>query len=179
MTKYQTIFEYLESTFPNAKTELEYTTDIQLVVAVMLSAQTTDKQVNKVTKNLFTHIQTAQDIVEMGIEKLTAAISSVNLYKTKAKHIRETAHLIAANHEKIPETEAELLKLPGIGIKTAKVVLHILYQHPVIAVDTHVHRVANRLGIVATTTAEQTSKLLEKRIPKQYKPIAHHCLILF
>lgn len=179
MSKYSRIFEYLQKLFPNAKTELNYSNDFQLLVAVMLSAQTTDKQVNKVTEKLFIDIKQAGDILNDSLENFTKRINSVNLYKTKAKHIYQTAELINKVWWKIPNTEIELLKLPGVGEKTAKVILHILFKQAVIAVDTHVHRVSNRLWIVNTKSAEQTSKLLEKRIPKQYKPIAHHVLIFF
>ena len=179
MSKYKEIFEYLISLFPDAETELHYTTSFQLLVAVMLSAQTTDKQVNKVTEKLFFRLKEPDDVIQRSLEDLTKSISSVNLYKTKAKHIRETAKILEAWWSLIPQTENELIKLPGVWVKTAKVILHILYKRPVIAVDTHVHRVCNRLWIVNTKMAEQTSKLLEKRIPKEYKPIAHHSLILF
>lgn len=179
MSKYDNIFQYLEGLFPNAKTELNYNTDFQLLVAVMLSAQTTDKQVNKVTEHLFKIIKEPQDVINLWIEKLTTAVSSVNLYKTKAKHIFETAEILKTRNNHIPEREKEIIKLPWVGIKTAKVILHILYNQPLIAVDTHVQRVSNRLWIVNTKLPEQTSKELEKKIPKQYKPIAHHCLIFF
>jgi endonuclease-3 len=115
----------------------------------------------------------------MWITKLTKSISSVNLYKTKAKHIFETAKLLSQQNNIIPNTFEELIKFPGVWEKTAKVVLHVLYKQWVIAVDTHVHRVANRLGIVKTNSPLQTSKLLEKRIPKQYKDIAHDTIVLF
>ena len=179
MSIYKEVFSYLQELFPDARTELHYTTDFQLLMAVILSAQTTDKQVNKVTDWLFKIIKEPEDIIKRDIEILTERIRSVNLYKTKAKHIYETAQLLSKIGWKIPDSEKELTKLPWVWEKTAKVILHILYKQPVIAVDTHVHRVCNRLWIVMTNNAGQTSKLLEKRIPKQYKPIAHHVLILF
>lgn len=176
---FKTIFSYLEQLFPNADTELNYETPFQLLIAVMMSAQTTDKQVNKVTDKLFQTIYQPEDVLKMGHATFEQAIKSVNLYRGKAKHIYQTSELLAAKKGKIPKTEAELVKLPGVGEKTAKVVLHVLYKKPVIAVDTHVHRVCNRLGIVKTTTPLQTSKLLETTIPNEYKSIAHHCMILF
>lgn len=179
MSKYTTIFEYLQELFPEAKTELHYTNDFQFLIAVMLSAQTTDTQVNKTTDKLFLVIKEPDDIAKMWIIKLTKAISSVNLYKTKAKHIFETAKLLSQQNNIIPNTFEELIKFPGVWEKTAKVVLHVLYKQWVIAVDTHVHRVANRLWIVKTNSPLQTSKLLEKRIPKQYKDIAHDTIVLF
>lgn len=176
---FKTIFSYLEQLFPNADTELNYETPFQLLIAVMMSAQTTDKQVNKVTDKLFQTIYQPEDVLKMGHAAFEQAIKSVNLYRGKAKHIYQTSELLAAKKGKIPETEAELVKLPGVGEKTAKVVLHVLYKKPVIAVDTHVHRVCNRLGIVKTNAPLQTSKLLETTIPNEYKSIAHHCMILF
>lgn len=173
------IFEILSSQFPDAKTELNYENGFQLLIAVIMSAQTTDKQVNKVTSSLFQKIKKPEDIITMGLETFEKEIKSIGLYKSKAKNIFMTSQILATQNWIIPHTEAELIKLPGVGEKTAKVVLHVLFEEPVIAVDTHVHRVCNRLGIVKTTTPLQTSKLLEIRIPDRYKRIAHHSLILF
>ena len=198
MSKYNIIFSYLKKLFSNTDTELSYNNEFQLIMAVILSAQTTDIQVNKVTSKIFNKIKVPQDIITIWQSKLERSISSINYYKTKSKHLfRLAQHLIDKkglnelwikkinsyqgenNAYFIPTTIKDLQKLPWIGEKTAKVIAHVLFQLPVIAVDTHVHRVCNRLWIVSTKTAEQTSKLLEKRIPKQYKPIAHHSLILF
>lgn len=172
------IFDYLKELYPNPKTELDYSTDFQLLVAVILSAQTTDKQVNKVTKNLFKKIKKPEDILIMGFEKFKKTISSVNYFNGKAKYIYETAKKLVEIW-KIPDDLIELQKLPGVWIKTAKVILHVLYDMPFIAVDTHVHRVTNRLWLVKTNEPEKTSELLEKIVPDKYKPIAHHSLILF
>lgn len=179
MSKYSIIFTYLQELFPVAKTELNYTTDFQLLVAVMLSAQTTDKQVNKTTAKLFQIVKKPKDLVDLWLEQFTETIRSVNLYKTKGRHIFATAQMLVKQKNKIPETMPELMIFPGVWEKTAKVVLHILYNQWVIAVDTHVHRVANRLWIVKTNSPLQTSKLLEKSIPKQYKDIAHDTIVLF
>ncbi|AHB41297.1 hypothetical protein P148_SR1C00001G0505 [candidate division SR1 bacterium RAAC1_SR1_1] len=198
MSKLKQIFTYIKRLFPDPKTELIYNMPFQLVVAVILSAQTTDIQVNKATSNLFKNIYTPQNIIQIGQSKLIKSISSINYYKTKGKNIFLLSKLIVDSKkvkdlgiEKwntyedknniyfIPNTIEGLKKLPGIGEKTAKVVAHVLFGAPVIAVDTHVHRVCNRLGIVSTKTPEQTSKLLENIIPKQYKSIAHHSIILF
>ena len=176
---YDIIFSYLEELFPNADTELHFNTPFQLLVAVILSAQTTDKQVNKVTDKLFQTIKEPQDILNMGLKKFEKSINSINLYRNKAKYIYKTSEILALKNWEIPKTEEELIKLPWVWEKTAKVVVYVLYKKPVIAVDTHVHRVCNRLWIVQTKTALQTSKLLEERIPSQYKLIAHHCIILF
>lgn len=176
---FKTIFSYLKQLFPNADTELNYETPFQLLVAVILSAQTTDKQVNKVTATLFQMIKQPEDVITLGYFSFEQAIKSIGLYKSKAKNIFETSELLIAKKGRIPKTEKDLMKLPGVGEKTAKVVLHVLYKKPVIAVDTHVHRICNRLGMVQTKTPLQTSKLLETIIPNKYKQIAHHCMILF
>ena len=179
MSKYDIIFTYLQELFPVAKTELHYTTEFQLLVAVMLSAQTTDKQVNKTTAKLFQVVKKPQDLLDLWLEQITENIRSVNLYKTKGRHIFATAQMLVKQKNKIPNTMIELMKFPGVWEKTAKVILHILYNQWVIAVDTHVHRVANRLWIVKTNSPLQTSKQLETKIPKAYKDIAHDTIVLF
>lgn len=173
------IFSYFMEMFPNAETELHYTNLFQLLVVVALSAQATDKQVNKVTASLFQKIQKPDDILQMGFENFEQSIKSIGLYKSKAKNLRKTAEILASRWWIIPDTEAELVKLPWVWEKTAKVILHVRFHQPVIAVDTHVHRICNRLGIVQTKAPLQTSKLLETAIPNQYKQIAHHAMILF
>lgn len=182
------IFDYLKELFPDPETELHYSTPFQLVVAVMLSAQATDLQVNKVTEILFKNIKTSEDLLTMGLSQFEQAISSINYYKTKAKHIYETAKIIAKNCKKsskidkncwIPNTLEELMKLPGIGVKTAKLILHCVYGQLHIAVDTHIHRVSNRLGLVETNDPKKTSDQLEILIPNIYKEHAHHALVLF
>ncbi len=198
MSTMKTIFYYYKELFPNPETELVYNNPFQLIISVILSAQTTDIQVNKITKNLFKIIKNPKNIIDLWKEKLTKSISSINYYKTKSKHIFLLSNIII-NKKKldnlwikkykiyeeesvkyfIPNTIEWLQKLPWVGEKTAKVIAHVLFKLPVIAVDTHVHRVCNRLWIVSTKTPEQTSKLLEKVIPKIYKPIAHHSIILF
>lgn len=198
--KLKQIFDYLKELFPAPETELHYSTPFQLVVAVMLSAQATDKQVNKVTEKLFQKVKTPDDVVSLWCKNFEKSISSVNYYKSKAKHIFETAKLLGKH--KIPDNLEELMKLPGIGIKTAKLIAHVLYAKPFIAVDTHIHRVANRLWLVKspikssthfvdtpsfrkedkqsrTRSPEETSEQLEKLIPDAYKDIAHHGLVLF
>lgn len=186
------VFEALREKYENATTELVYTTNFQLLVAVILSAQTTDKQVNKITEKFFDTIKTPHDLLKVKPERREKMISWVNYYKTKAKNIYATAKILSEEweknlteksktktHYKIPDTLEELMKLPWVGEKTAKVILHVLYDQPVIAVDTHVHRVANRLWLVKTSTPLKTSAHLEKIIPKHYKTFAHHALILF
>ena len=194
---YDQIFTKLLKLFPNPDTELNFNTPFQLLIAVILSAQTTDRQVNVVTDKLFTKIKNPNDIVRMSEEELATHISSVNYYKMKAKHIKQTAQwLIELLKDKskltqneqeclkkywyyLPESIEWLTKLPWVWEKTAKVILYVRYKHDLIAVDTHVHRVANRLWIVKTSEPLETSKKIEKVVPKKWKRIAHHSLILF
>ena len=200
MTKknYDEIFTKLLELFPNPDTELNFETPFQLLIAVMLSAQTTDRQVNVVTDKFFTKVKEPNDVLKMTEEKLAQQVSSVNYYKMKAKHIRESAQKLIeltknkkiklTKNEKecldkygyyLPESIEWLTKLPWVWEKTAKVVLYVRYKHDLIAVDTHVHRVANRLWIVKTNEPLETSKEIEKVVPKKWKKIAHHSLILF
>lgn len=199
MTKkdYDEIFTKLLKLFPNPDTELNFETPFQLLVAVMLSAQTTDRQVNVVTDKLFLKVKNPNDVLKMTEEKIAKQVSSVNYYKMKAKHIRESAEILVelAKGQKnltkwekecldkygyyLPESLEWLTQLPWVGEKTAKVILYVRYKHDLIAVDTHVHRVANRLWIVKTNEPLETSKEIEKAIPKKWKRIAHHSLILF
>ena len=200
MTKidYDELFQKLLQLFPNPDTELNFKTPFQLLIAVILSAQTTDKQVNVVTDKLFLKIKEPKDIIAIPEDKLAKKISSVNYYKIKAKHIKETAQQLInlsqnsktklTKNEKecldkywyyLPESIEWLIKLPWVWEKTAKVFLYVRYKHDLIAVDTHVHRVANRIWIVKTNEPLETSKEIEKVIPKKRKRIAHHSLILF
>lgn len=199
MTKkdYDEIFTKLLELFPNPDTELNFETPFQLLIAVMLSAQTTDRQVNVVTDKLFLKVKEPNDVLKISEEKLAKQVSSVNYYKMKAKHIKESAEILVelAKNKKnltkwekecldkygyyLPESLEWLTKLPWVGEKTAKVILYVWYKHDLIAVDTHVHRVANRLWIVKTNEPLETSKEIEKAVPKKWKRIAHHSLILF
>jgi endonuclease III len=138
------IFTYLKELFPNPETELHYSTPFQFVVAVMLSAQATDVQVNKVTEKLFKKIKNPEDLLAIGFPSFKKAVNSINYYQTKAKHIRETAKLLK-QRKKIPSNLDKLMELPGVGVKTGKLIAHVLYDKPFIAVDTHIHRVSNRL----------------------------------
>ena len=173
------IFQTLDKLYPNADTELKFWNNFQLILAVVMSAQTTDKQVNKVTESLFKIIKTPQDVITMWLDKLTKSISSINYYKNKAKHIYELSKMLDKEPELLCPDLEKLQKLPGVWIKTAKVVSYVLFWSKVIAADTHVHRVANRLWLVNTKTPEKTSETLEKIVPDEYKEIAHHTLILF
>ena len=173
------IFQTLDKLYPNADTELKYFNDFQLVLAVVMSAQTTDKQVNKVTGPLFQVIKTPQDIIKMWLDKFTESISSINYYKNKAKYIYELSKMLDKDPTLLCPDLEKLQKLPWVWIKTAKVISYVLFGSKVIAVDTHVHRVSNRLWLVKTQTPEKTSQELEKVVPDKYKETAHHTLILF
>lgn len=173
------IFQTLDKLYPNADTELKYFNDFQLVLAVVMSAQTTDKQVNKVTESLFKKIKTPQDVIKMWLDGLTKSISSINYYNNKAKHIFELSKMLDQDSSLLCPDLEKLQKLPWVGIKTAKVISYVLFGSKVIAVDTHVHRVSNRLWLVKTQTPEKTSQELEKVVPDKYKETAHHILILF
>ncbi len=199
MNKIDKIFAYLKELFPHPGTELHYSTPFQFVVAVMLSAQATDVQVNKVTDKLFKKINTSEDLLTMGFADFERSINSINYYHSKAKHIFATAKIIQnaefrmqnkTYKDWIPDTLEKLMELPWVGVKTWKLIAHVLYDKPFIAVDTHIHRVSNRLGILLPLTSykikgakvfspEKTSELLEKRIPGKYKDLAHHALVLF
>lgn len=176
-------FEALQRMYPENDTELIRNTPWQLLVAVILSAQTTDKQVNKVTKWFFDKIKTPYDVVRLNPKERYTYIKSVNYAPTKAKNIYTTAQILTNNKKApqytIPKNLEKLMALPGVGIKTAKVIRHVLYDTNDIAVDTHVHRVLNRLWFVDTTTPLQTSKIVDNVIPDQYKYTAHHGLIMF
>lgn len=173
------IFQTLDKLYPNADTELKYSNDFQLVLAVVMSAQTTDKQVNKITESLFQTIKTPQDVIKMWLDKLTKSISSINYYNNKAKHIFELSKMLDKDPNLLCPDLETLQKLPWVWIKTAKVISYVLFWSKVIAVDTHVHRVSNRLWLVKTQTPEKTSLELEKVVPDKYKETAHHTLILF
>lgn len=173
------IFQTLDKLYPDADTELKYSNNFQLVLAVVMSAQTTDKQVNKVTNTLFQTIKTPKDVIKMWLDELTKSISSINYYNNKAKHIFELSKMLDKNPWLLCPDLETLQKLPWVGIKTAKVISYVLFGSKVIAVDTHVHRVSNRLWLVKTQTPEKTSLELEKVVPDKYKQTAHHTLILF
>lgn len=181
------VFEELTKRYAGSTTELIYDTPFQLLVSVIMSAQTTDKQVNKVTAKFFDTIKWPKDILKLKPEKWESMIAGVNYYKNKAKNIYKMAGILVDKAKskkykeeyRIPDTQEELVKLPWVWEKTAKVILQVLYWHDVIAVDTHVHRVTNRLWIVTTNEPLQTSKILEAKVPPEFRWDAHHGLILF
>jgi len=166
--------------YPENKTELNYENPYQLLIAVIMSAQTTDKQVNKVNEKFFKILKKPEDAIKLGIDWIKQYIKSIGFYNNKAKNIYETSKILIEKYNwKIPENLEELIKLPGVGIKTAKVVSAILYNKPYLPVDTHVHRVLNRLWIVKTKTPLETDKEAVKILDKDATIKLHHSLIFF
>ena len=177
--KRRAIFERLRAANPNPVTELAYTTPFELLVAVVLSAQSTDKGVNKATARLFPKANTPAAIARLGIEGLVPYISSIGLFNTKAKNVVALAEILVREHGgKVPEDRDALEALPGVGRKTANVVLNSAFGHPVIAVDTHIFRVANRTGLAPGADVAQVERRLDKFTPDEFKRGAHHWLIL-
>lgn len=179
LTTIGAIFSRIRSVVPNIPTELEYETPFQLLMAVILSAQTTDKQVNKTTPALFARVRFPQDMEKLKPEEVENLVRSVNFYRNKARHIHACAAMLVKSFEgEIPTDIQSLQQLPGVGIKTAKVVASVLFGAAHIGVDTHVHRVCNRLGIVQTTNPEATDQALSV-LPESLKQDAHHAIVLF
>lgn len=177
--KRHAIFERFRNANPNPTTELNYDNPFQLLVAVVLSAQATDKGVNKATRELFRVVRQPADIVAMGERKLKSHIKSIGLFNTKAKNILQTSRILADAYDgTVPETRDELESLPGVGRKTANVILNTAFGKPTIAVDTHIYRVANRTGLAAGRNVLEVEKKLEKFVPAEFKQDAHHWLIL-
>ncbi|MGN1393747.1 MAG: endonuclease III [Succinivibrionaceae bacterium] len=173
------IFEIFSKDNPNPKSELKFSNNFELLCAVVLSAQTTDAQVNKVTPSLFYEAPNPYKMVELGIERIQLLISSIGLNKAKSKYLYELSKdLIDKYSGCVPNDEAELVTLPGVGIKTARVVQNIAFNKNTIAVDTHIFRVATRIGLSNAKTPNKMSDFLEKIIPIQYLHNAHHYLIL-
>lgn len=178
--KYRDALEYIISIHGGQKIELDYETDFQLLIAVLLSAQTTDKQVNRVTPPFFAKVREAKDLENMELEEVEEYLKYINFFRNKSRFVKETGKIVAEKYDgKIPNSLELLTALPWVGIKTAKVVTAVLYDAPYVAVDTHVHRVLNRLGLVATTSPLETDKILEKILPTDLKKRSHHPLVLF
>lgn len=173
------IFLRFQKANPEPTTELIYRSDFELLVAVILSAQATDKSVNKVTEKLFKVANTPEKILRLGESELRDYVQSIGLYKTKAKNIIAACTLLIDRfHSKVPHTREELESLPGVGRKTANVILNTCFNKPVMAVDTHIFRVANRIGLAKGKTPLAVELQLEKNIPKAFLHNAHHWLIL-
>jgi endonuclease-3 len=173
------IFERFAQASPQPKTELIYQTPFELLVAVMLSAQATDKMVNKITSHLFKVANTPEAILNLGEDKLKDYICSINYYPTKAKHIIKTCEKLVCEHQgQVPSTRVDLEALPGIGRKTANIILNIIFGAPEIAVDTHIFRVCNRTGLSPGKTPKAVEENLLKVVPSPYLHDAHHWLVL-
>ena len=172
-------FATLQAANPTPKTELEYTTPFELMAAVLLSAQATDVGVNKATRKLFPVANTPQTILDLGVEGLESYIKTIGLYRSKAKHLIEACRrLIDVYGGEVPATRAELETLPGVGRKTANVVLNVAFGEATMAVDTHIFRIGNRTGLAPGKTPLDVELKLEKRVPPAYRLHAHHWLIL-
>lgn len=176
--KHQEILKILEQTYSGMTTALNFSTPFQLLVSTMLAAQSTDTRVNIVTRDLFRKYADAQSLAQLSLEELEEAIKTVGLYRLKAKNILATSKIISENYNgQIPETREELMTLPGVGRKTANVVLSISKNYPAIAVDTHVFRVSNRTGLAKAKNVLETEKQLMNSIPQHQWAAAHHWLI--
>ncbi len=177
--KIKTIFSRLKDSNPEPTTELAYRSVFQLLIAVILSAQATDKSVNAATKELFKVAGTPQKMLDLKETGLKKYIKTIGLFNTKAKNIIKTCKILIEEHKgKVPQTREALEALPGVGRKTANVVLNTAFGQPTIAVDTHIFRVSNRLGIAPGKTVVEVEQNLLKNVPNQYKQDAHHWLIL-
>jgi endonuclease-3 len=173
------IFQHFAAQNSAPTTELQYSTPFELLVAVILSAQATDISVNKATVHLFPVANTPEAILALGEEKLKKYISSIGLYNTKAKNIIKMCALLISNYDaKVPDDRPALESLPGVGRKTANVILNTIFNQPTMAVDTHIFRLANRTGIAPGKTVREVEDKLVKVIPKEYLLNAHHWLIL-
>lgn len=172
------VLDILEKTYPDAKAELNYTTPYELLIATILSAQCTDVRVNKTTEVLFQNYNTPEKMVTLSIDELGDIIKSCGFYNSKSKNILSTSQiLINQYNSEVPKSMLELTKLPGVGRKTANVVLSNAFDIPSIAVDTHVFRVSNRIGIANAINVEETEKQLRRRIDRNRWSKSHHTLI--
>ncbi|HEC06629.1 MAG TPA: endonuclease III [Thiolapillus brandeum] len=173
------IFRRLREHNPNPTTELNYDSPFELLIAVILSAQATDVGVNKATAKLFPAANTPQAILDLGEEGLKKHIRTIGLYNSKAKNIIKTCRILLEKHGgEVPDNRQDLEALPGVGRKTANVVLNTAFGHPTMAVDTHIFRVANRTGIAKGKTVLEVEKKLLRNVPKEFLHDAHHWLIL-
>ncbi len=174
-----TFFATLQAANPQPVTELEYTSVFELLTAVLLSAQATDVGVNKATRRLFAIANTPQKIIDLGLERLMAQIQTIGLYRTKAANLLKTCRILIDEHGgQVPRTREALERLPGVGRKTANVVLNVAFGEPTMAVDTHIFRVSNRTGLAPGKDVLAVELKLLKRIPSRHLVDAHHWLIL-
>jgi len=178
-TKRTKIFSTLRSLNPNPETELRYESPFELLIAVILSAQATDVSVNKATGKLFAVAKTPRALLELGVRGLKPYIKTIGLYNSKAENIIKTCRILLDEHDgEVPRTREALEKLPGVGRKTANVVLNTAFGVPTIAVDTHIFRVSNRTGIAPGKTPLEVEKRLLRLTPEEFRKDAHHWLIL-
>ncbi|MGY1488420.1 endonuclease III [Methylobacillus pratensis] len=177
--KRQELFRRLSLAIPEPTTELVHASTFELLIAVILSAQATDKGVNIATAKLFPVANTPQAILDMGIEGLEGYIKTIGLYRSKAKNVMATCRLLVDRyHGEVPDTREALESLPGVGRKTANVILNTAFGQPTIAVDTHIFRLGNRIGLAPGKTPLEVENKLMKVVPKEYLHDAHHLLIL-
>ena len=175
----ETFFATLQAANPEPRSELEYRTPFELLVAVLLSAQATDVSVNKATRGLFALADTPQAMLALGQDGLEQHIKTIGLYRSKARHLMQTCALLIERHGgAVPRTRAQLEALPGVGRKTANVVLNVAFGEPTMAVDTHIFRLGNRTGLAPGKTPLAVEQKLLARIPPAYRLHAHHWLIL-
>ena len=175
----QPFFATLKAANPSPQTELEYTSVFELLAAVLLSAQATDVGVNKATRKLFPVANTPQAILALGLEGLEGYIKTIGLFRSKAKHLMETCRILVEQHGgQVPDTREALEALPGVGRKTANVVLNVAFGQPTMAVDTHIFRVSNRTGLAPGKNPLEVEKQLMQRVPDDYAVDSHHWLIL-
>jgi len=173
------IFQRLQAHNPHPATELHYHSPFELLVAVVLSAQATDVSVNKATKKLFPVANTPEAMLQLGPGKLKSYIRTIGLYNTKAENLVKTCRILVEKHQgRVPDRREELEALPGVGRKTANVILNTAFGQPVIAVDTHIFRVANRTGLAPGNNVLEVERKLLEFVPDEYKRNAHHWLIL-
>lgn len=173
------VFSRWQQQNPAPESELEYVNPFTLLVAVVLSAQATDKSVNKATESLFKIVDTPEKMVELGEEKLISYIRTIGLYKNKAKSVIGLSQMLISDfNSQVPGNRDDLMKLPGVGRKTANVVLNVIFNQPTMPVDTHLLRISPKIGLAEGTTPEQIEKSLLERIPKDYLKNAHHWILL-
>ncbi len=172
-------FTTLQAANPLPASELEYTSVFELLTAVLLSAQATDVGVNKATRRLFPVANTPQQVLALGLERLESHIRTIGLYRSKARHLMQTCAILVEHHGgEVPRTREALERLPGVGRKTANVVLNVAFGEPTMAVDTHIFRVGNRTGLAPGKTPLAVEQQLLRRVPERFLPHAHHWLIL-
>ena len=178
-SKRHQIFSRLRESNPNPTTELSYQSNFQLLVAVVLSAQATDKSVNAATDGLFHEAPDAQSMLNLGLNRVRELIKTIGLFNNKSKNLIEICRILLENFDgKVPDNREDLMSLPGVGRKTANVILNTAFGHPTIAVDTHIFRISNRIRLAPGKNVDEVERRLLKTVPKEFLADAHHWLIL-